>query len=67
MVVKVVGIKGDYLLDVVDVIVGFGCDVFVLVLVGCCVWMLECNLVVVVLFDDGLVCGYVDVEIGGWL
>lgn len=67
VVVKVVGIKGDYLLDVVDVIVGLGCDVFVLVLVGCCVWMLECNLVVVVLFDDGLVCGYVDAEIGGWL
>lgn len=66
-VAKAVGIKGDYLSDVVDVIVGFGRDVFVLVLVGCRVRMLERNLVVVALFDDGLARGYADAEIGGWL
>lgn len=35
VVVKVVGIKGSYLFIVIDVIVGFGRDVFVLVVIGC--------------------------------
>jgi hypothetical protein len=40
-VAKAVGIKGDYLPDVVDATAGLGRDAFVLASVGCRVRMLE--------------------------
>ena len=66
-VAKAVGIKGDYLPDVVDATAGLGRDAFVLASVGCRVRMLERNPVVAALLDDGLARGYADAEIGGWL
>ena len=59
-VAKAVGVKGDYLPDVVDATA-------VLASVGCHVRMLERNPVVAALLDDGLARGYADPEIGGWL
>lgn len=66
-VAKAVGIKGDYLPDVVDATAGLGRDAFVLASVGCRVRMLERNPVVAALLDDGLRRGYEDAEIGAWL
>ncbi|ELI6176354.1 16S rRNA (guanine(1516)-N(2))-methyltransferase RsmJ [Salmonella enterica] len=66
-VAKAVGIKGDYLPDVVDATAGLGRDAFVLASVGCRVRMLERNPVVAALLDDGLTRGYADADIGGWL
>lgn len=66
-VAKAVGIKGDYLPDVVDATAGLGRDAFVLASVGCHVRMLERNPVVAALLDDGLTRGYQDPEIGSWL
>ncbi len=66
-VAKAIGIKGDYLPDVVDATAGLGRDAFVLAALGCRVRMLERNPVVAALLDDGLRRGYADAEIGGWL
>ncbi|WP_024553137.1 16S rRNA (guanine(1516)-N(2))-methyltransferase RsmJ [Franconibacter helveticus 513] len=66
-VAKAVGVKGDYLPDVVDATAGLGRDAFVLASVGCRVRMLERNPVVAALLDDGLRRGYEDAEIGVWL
>lgn len=66
-VAKAVGIKGDYLPDVVDATAGLGRDAFVLASVGCRVRMLERHPVVAALLDDGLQRGYQDAEIGSWL
>lgn len=66
-VAKAVGIKGDYLPDVVDATAGLGRDAFVLASVGCRVRMLERHPVVAALLEDGLARGYADPEIGGWL
>lgn len=64
---KAVGIKGDYLPDVVDATAGLGRDAFVLASIGCRVRMLERNPVVAALLDDGLERGYADADIGLWL
>lgn len=66
-VAKAVGIKKDYLPDVVDATAGLGRDAFVLASLGCRVRMLERNPVVAALLDDGLRRGYEDAEIGAWL
>lgn len=66
-VAKAVGIKGDYLPDVVDATAGLGRDAFVLAALGCRVRMLERHPVVAALLEDGLRRGYEDPEIGGWL
>lgn len=66
-VAKAVGVKGDYLPDVVDATAGLGRDAFVLASIGCKVRMLERNPVVAALLDDGLQRAYADAEIGGWL
>ncbi len=66
-VAKAVGIKGNYLPDVVDATAGLGRDAFVLAALGCRVRMLERHPVVAALLDDGLSRGYRDAEIGGWL
>ena len=66
-VAKAVGIKGDYLPDVVDATAGLGRDAFVLAALGCRVRMLERHPVVAALLEDGLRRGYEDAEIGGWL
>ena len=66
-VAKAVGVKGDYLPDVVDATAGLGRDAFVLAAVGCRVRMLERHPVVAALLEDGLQRGYQDAEIGGWL
>lgn len=66
-VAKAVGIKKDYLPDVVDATAGLGRDAFVLAALGCRVRMLERNPVVAALLDDGLKRGYQDEDIGPWL
>lgn len=63
-VARAVGIKGDYLPDVVDATAGLGRDAFVLAAVGCHVRMVERHPVVAALLDDGLARGYADPEIG---
>jgi 16S rRNA (guanine1516-N2)-methyltransferase len=66
-VAKAVGVKGDYLPDVVDATAGLGRDAFVLAAVGCRVRMIERDPVVAALLDDGLQRGYRDSDIGQWL
>ncbi|MCW2256900.1 16S rRNA (guanine1516-N2)-methyltransferase [Providencia alcalifaciens] len=66
-VAKAVGIKKNYLPDVIDATAGLGRDAFVLAALGCHVRMLERHPVVAALLDDGLQRGYQDVEIGEWL
>lgn len=66
-VAKAVGIKKDYLPDVIDATAGLGRDAFVLAALGCKVRMLERHPVVAALLDDGLQRGYQDLEIGQWL
>ncbi|MEC5343292.1 16S rRNA (guanine(1516)-N(2))-methyltransferase RsmJ [Brenneria populi] len=66
-VAKAVGIKKDYLPEVVDATAGLGRDAFVLASLGCRVRMLERNPVVAALLDDGLRRGYQNAEIGPWL
>ncbi|MBJ7222173.1 MULTISPECIES: 16S rRNA (guanine(1516)-N(2))-methyltransferase RsmJ [unclassified Brenneria] len=66
-VAKAVGIKKDYLPDVVDATAGLGRDAFVLASLGCRVRMVERHPVVAALLDDGLQRGYRDAEIGPWL
>ncbi|SFN74404.1 16S rRNA (guanine(1516)-N(2))-methyltransferase RsmJ [Xenorhabdus japonica] len=66
-VAKAIGIKKDYLPNVVDATAGLGRDAFVLASIGCHVRMLERHPVVAALLDDGLQRGYQDEEIGGWL
>ncbi|EOH6340237.1 MULTISPECIES: 16S rRNA (guanine(1516)-N(2))-methyltransferase RsmJ, partial [unclassified Providencia] len=66
-VAKAVGIKKDYLPDVIDATAGLGRDAFVLAALGCQVRMFERHPVVAALLDDGLQRGYQDSEIGEWL
>lgn len=66
-VAKAVGVKGNYLPDVVDATAGLGRDAFVLAAVGCRVRMIERHPVVAALLEDGLKRGYQDAEIGEWL
>ena len=66
-VAKAVGIKKEYLPDVIDATAGLGRDAFVLAALGCHVRMLERHPVVAALLDDGLQRGYQDAEIGPWL
>ncbi|MGM3159715.1 16S rRNA (guanine(1516)-N(2))-methyltransferase RsmJ [Dickeya undicola] len=66
-VARAVGIKKDYLPDVVDATAGLGRDAFVLASLGCRVRMVERHPVVAALLDDGLQRGYQDPEIGSWL
>lgn len=65
--VKAVGVKGDYLPQILDATAGLGRDAFVLAAVGCRVQMLERNPVVAALLEDGLQRGYQDQDIGCWL
>ncbi|ELZ5940507.1 16S rRNA (guanine(1516)-N(2))-methyltransferase RsmJ [Providencia stuartii] len=66
-VAKAVGIKKDYLPNVIDATAGLGRDAFVLAALGCHVKMFERHPVVAALLDDGLQRGYQDSEIGEWL
>lgn len=66
-IAKAVGIKGNYLPEVVDATAGLGRDAFILAALGCHVRMLERNPVVAALLEDGLQRGYQDPEIGHWL
>lgn len=66
-VAKAVGIKGNYLPEVVDATAGLGRDAFVLASLGCKVRMVERHPVVAALLEDGLRRAYADTEIGGWL
>lgn len=61
------GIKGDYLPDVVDATAGLGRDAFVLASGRLPRADAGRNPVVAALLDDGLARGYADAEIGGWL
>ena len=63
-VAKAVGIKGDYLPDVVDATAGLGRDAFVLASVGCRVRMLERNPVVAALLFAGRAGSALTAEIG---
>ncbi|MGK2946358.1 MAG: 16S rRNA (guanine(1516)-N(2))-methyltransferase RsmJ [Candidatus Malihini olakiniferum] len=66
-VAKAVGIKKNYLPNVVDATAGLGRDAFILASLGCHVRMIERNPVIAALLDDGLRRGYKDAEIGSWL
>ncbi|CUX97253.1 class I SAM-dependent methyltransferase [Candidatus Hoaglandella endobia] len=66
-VAKAVGVKGQYLPDVVDATAGLGRDAFVLACLGCRVRMFERHPVVAALLEDGLRRAYADAEFGPWL
>lgn len=66
-VAKAVGIKGQWLPDVVDATAGLGRDAFVLACLGCWVRMFERHPVVAALLEDGLRRAYADPELGPWL
>lgn len=66
-VAKAVGIKKDYLPDVVDATAGLGRDAFVLASIGCKVRMVERHPVVAALLEDGLKRAYLDPDIGKWM
>ncbi|MFC3913750.1 class I SAM-dependent methyltransferase [Pseudaeromonas sharmana] len=66
-IAKAVGLKAGANPSVVDATAGLGRDAFVLASLGCRVLMLERSPVVAALLQDGLVRGYADEEIGGWL
>lgn len=66
-VAKAVGIKGQWLPDVVDATAGLGRDAFVLACLGCRVRMFERHPVVAALLEDGLRRAYADPELGPWL
>lgn len=66
-IARAVGIKGDYLPDVVDATAGLGRDAFVLAALGCRVRMIERHPVVAALLEDGLDRACRDPEIGEWV
>lgn len=66
-VAKAVGVKGQWLPDVVDATAGLGRDAFVLACLGCRVRMFERHPVVAALLADGLRRAYADPELGPWL
>ncbi len=66
-IAKAVGIKGNYLPDVVDATAGLGRDAFVLACLGCRVRMIERHPVVAALLEDGLQRAYQDAELGAIL
>ena len=66
-VAKAVGVKGQYLPDVVDATAGLGRDAFVLAALGCRVRMFERHPAAAALLDDGLQRAYASPELGGWL
>lgn len=63
MIVKVVGVQLGICLWVLDVMVGLGWDGFVFVSLGCEVILVECQLLIVVLFEDGLECVWCDFDV----
>lgn len=66
-VAKAVGIKKDYLPDVIDATAGLGRDAFVLASIGCKVRMIERHPVVAALLEDGLNRAYLSPDIGEWM
>lgn len=66
-VAKAVGIKGDYLPNVIDATAGLGRDAFVLACIGCKVTLIERNPIVSALLEDGLKRAYQDAEIGHFM
>lgn len=66
-VAKAVGVKGQWLPDVVDATAGLGRDAFVLACLGCRVRMFERHPVVAALLGDGLRRAYADPAVGPWL
>lgn len=66
-VAKAVGVKGDYLPNVIDATAGLGRDAFVLACIGCKVLLVERNPVVCALLEDGLQRAYQDSEIGAFM
>lgn len=66
-IARAIGIKGEYLPDVVDATAGLGRDAFVLAALGCRVRMIERHPVVAALLEDGLARAGRDPEIGEWV
>ncbi|TDQ57721.1 16S rRNA (guanine1516-N2)-methyltransferase [Mesocricetibacter intestinalis] len=66
-VAKAVGIKGEYLPDIIDATAGLGRDAFVLASLGCRVRLLERHPAVYLLLQDGLRRAYADPHIGAML
>lgn len=66
-IVKAVGIKNKYYPNVLDATAGMGYDSFLLAYFGCHVNMLERNLTIAMLLNDGLKRGYKNEKIGKWL
>lgn len=64
---EAVGVKGQWLPDVVDATAGLGRDAFVLACLGFRVRMFERHPVAAALLDDGLCRAYADPELGPWL
>lgn len=67
LIARAVGIKGDYLPDIIDATAGLGGDSLVLAALGCKVIMLERSPWVAALLADALIRGEGDEEVGQWM
>ncbi|TRX55251.1 class I SAM-dependent methyltransferase [Thalassomonas sp. M1454] len=66
-IAKAIGLKHGFEPNVLDATAGLGRDAFLLASLGCKVTMMERQLPVAALLDDGLERGKNDAELGGWL
>ncbi len=66
-IAKAIGLKHGFNPTVLDATAGLGRDAFLLASLGCTVTMMERQLPVAALLDDGLARGQQDADIGQWL
>lgn len=66
-IAKAIGLKHGFQPNVLDATAGLGRDAFLLASLGCNVTMMERQLPVAALLDDGLERGKLDDDIGSWL
>jgi 16S rRNA (guanine1516-N2)-methyltransferase len=66
-IAKAIGLKHGFCPNVLDATAGLGRDAFLLASLGCTVTMMERQVPVAALLDDGLSRGKADEDIGAWL
>ena len=66
-IAKAIGLKHGFNPTVLDATAGLGRDAFLLASLGCTVTMMERQIPVAALLDDGLTRGALDAELGEWL
>ncbi|MEW6999300.1 class I SAM-dependent methyltransferase [Colwelliaceae bacterium BS250] len=66
-IAKAIGLKHGFTPNVLDATAGLGRDAFILAGLGCKVTMMERQIPVAALLDDGLIRAQQDAEIGAWM